>query len=149
SPVSEVLEFDEAKATELWEKAEEMEPFKGVFALADNADAPRKDWVEAVCNSLKKPLAIGATPNLFPASGEFREQIAAPPMEAAFRSGWQADYPSVYNFLGPLYSSAAADGKGSNDGDYKNPEFDELLKEGLAASDIDAANEKFHAAEAI
>src|SRR5699024_1492392 len=28
-------------------------------------------------------------------------------------------------------------------------EFDELLKEGLAASDIDAANEKFHAAEAI
>ncbi|MGO1983763.1 MAG: ABC transporter substrate-binding protein, partial [Brachybacterium alimentarium] len=53
------------------------------------------------------------------------------------------------NFLGPIYSSAAADGKGSNDGDYKNPEFDDLLKEGLAAPDIDAANEKFHAAEAI
>src|SRR5699024_11766036 len=28
-PGSEVLEFDEAKAKELWEKAEEMEPFKG------------------------------------------------------------------------------------------------------------------------
>ena len=148
-PGSEVLEFDEAKAKELWEKAEEMEPFKGPFTLAYNADSPHKDWVEAVCNSLKNTLGIEATPNPFPAFGEFRQQITARTMEGAFRSGWQADYPSVYNFLGPLYSSAAADGKGSNDGDYKNPEFDELLKEGLAASDIDAANEKFHAAEAI
>lgn len=148
-PGSEVLEFDEAKAKELWEKAEGMEPFKGPFTLAYNADSPHKDWVEAVCNSLKNTLGIEATPNPFPAFGEFRQQITARTMEGAFRSGWQADYPSVYNFLGPLYSSAAADGKGSNDGDYKNPEFDELLKEGLAAPDIDAANEKFHAAEAI
>ncbi|MGO2583796.1 MAG: peptide ABC transporter substrate-binding protein [Brachybacterium tyrofermentans] len=148
-PGAEVLEFDEAKAKELWAEAEKIQPFKGPFTLAYNADSPHKDWVEAVCNSVKNTLGIEATPNPFPAFGEFREQITARTMEGAFRSGWQADYPSVYNFLGPIYSSAAADGKGSNDGDYKNPEFDDLLKEGLAAPDIDAANEKFHAAEAI
>ena len=36
-------------------------------------------------------------------------------------------------------------GAGSNDGDYSNPEFDALLKEGLAETDLDAANEKFQA----
>ena len=41
-------------------------------------------------------------------------------IKTAFRTGWQADYPGLYNFLGPLYATDA----GSNDGDYSNPEFD-------------------------
>jgi len=32
----------------------------------------------------------------------------------AFRTGWQADYPGLYNFLAPLYQTGAS----SNDGDY-------------------------------
>ena len=148
-PGAEVLEFDEAAAKELWEKAEGMQPFEGEFTLSYNSDSPHKDWVEAVCNSLKNTLGITATPKAFPAFGDFRKQITDRKMEGAFRSGWQADYPSAYNFLGPLYSSAAADGKGSNDGDYKNPEFDQLLKDGLAAPDPESAIEKFKAAEAI
>ncbi len=55
----------------------------------------------------------------------------------------------MYNFLAPLYSSAAADGNGSNDGDYKNEEFDALIAEGLAAADEDASIEKYKAAQAI
>ena len=47
--------------------------------------------------------------------------------------------------LGPLYGTGA----GSNDGDYSNAEFDALLKEGLAETDLDAANEKFQAAQEI
>ncbi|UQN31225.1 peptide ABC transporter substrate-binding protein [Brachybacterium kimchii] len=148
-PGAEVLEFDEAEAKKLWEQAEKKQPFKGEFTLAYNADAPHKDWVDAVCNSIANTLGITAKGKPFPAFGDFREQITKRELKGAFRSGWQADYPSAYNFLGPLYSSAAADGKGSNDGDYKNPEFDDLLKEGLSAADENAAIEKYKAAEAI
>ena len=37
-----------------------------------------------------------------------------------FRSGWQMDYPSIENFLAPIYGTNA----GSNDTDYSNPQFD-------------------------
>ena len=132
-PGAEVLEFDEAEAKKLWEEAEAITPFKGPLTLAYNADGPHADWVEAVCNSLANVLGIEAKPTPFPAFGEMREQIRARDLMGTWRSGWQADYPSAYNFLGPLYGSSAADGNGSNDGDYKNPEFDQLLADGLAA----------------
>ncbi|MCW1804969.1 peptide ABC transporter substrate-binding protein [Brachybacterium squillarum] len=148
-PGAEVLEFDAAEAKKLWAEAEAIQKFDGEFTLSYNADGPHKDWVEAVCNSIAENLGITAKPQPFPAFGDFREQITNRELKGAFRSGWQADYPSAYNFLGPIYSSAAADGKGSNDGDYKNPEFDQLLAEGLAAADEDAAIEKYKAAEAI
>jgi oligopeptide transport system substrate-binding protein len=148
-PGAEVLEYDEDEAKKLWAEAEKKKPFKGEFTLSYNADAPHKDWVDAVCNSISNALDITAKGKPFPAFGDFREQITNRELTGAFRSGWQADYPSAFNFLGPLYSSAAADGKGSNDGDYKNPEFDDLLKEGLSAADEDAAIEKYKAAEAI
>ncbi|MGO7984168.1 hypothetical protein ACC691_40750, partial [Rhizobium johnstonii] len=59
--------------------------------------------------------------------------------------GWQGDYPSLYNWLGPIFGTDA----GSNDGDYSNPDFDKLLKEGLSADDADAGIKKFQDAEAI
>ena len=46
-------------------------------------------------------------------------------MESMFRTGWQMDYPSIQNFLEPLYATGAS----SNDGVYSNPEFDKLIKQ--------------------
>lgn len=150
-PGAEVLKFDAATAKQLWAQAEAIAPYdtSSPFTLSYNADGPHKDWVEAVCNSIKNNLGIEANPQPFPAFGEFRKQVTDRQLKGAFRSGWQADYPSAYNFLGPIYSSAAADGNGSNDGDYKNPEFDGLLEEGLSAADVEAAIVKYKAAEAI
>lgn len=148
-PGAEVLEFDEAEAKKLWEEAEAITPFEGPLTLAYNADGPHSDWVEAVCNSLVNVLGIEATPTPYPAFGEMREQIRARDLLGTWRSGWQADYPSAYNFLGPLYGSAAADGNGSNDGDYKNPEFDQLLADGLAAETEDDAIALWKEAEAL
>jgi hypothetical protein len=48
---------------------------------------------------------------------------------AAFRSGWQADYPSIYNFLQPLYVTGAA----SNKGFYSSSEFDSLITQAAGA----------------
>src|SRR5699024_5531036 len=133
----------------LWEEAEGITPFEGPLTLAYNADGPHADWVEAVCNSLINVLGIEAKPTPFPAFGEMREQIRNRDLEGTGRSGWQADYPSAHNFLGPLYGSSAADGKGSNDGDYKNPEFDQLLADGLAADSEDEAIALWQEAEAL
>ena len=148
-PGAEVLEFDEAEAKKLWDEAEAITPFKGPLTLAYNADGPHADWVEAVCNSLANVLGIEAKPTPFPAFGEMREQIRARDLMGTWRSGWQADYPSAYNFLGPLYGSSAADGNGSNDGDYKNPEFDQLLADGLAAETEEDAIKIWKEAEAL
>ncbi|NKF34168.1 ABC transporter substrate-binding protein, partial [Pseudomonas sp. BGM005] len=63
----------------------------------------------------------------------------------AARSGWQADYPGLYNFLGPLYATGA----GSNDGDYSNPEFDDLIKAGISNPDADAQIEDFTKAQEV
>ena len=66
-------------------------------------------------------------------------------MDSAFRTGWQMDYPSLDNFLGPIY----AKGAGSNDSVYDNPEFDALLKKGDTASSTDEAIKSYQEAEKI
>ncbi len=65
-------------------------------------------------------------------------------MKGMFRSGWQMDYPSIENFLAPLYKTGAS----SNDGDYSNPEFDKLLTQ-AAAADQAEANPLYQQAEAL
>ena len=148
-PGHEVLVKDAAKAKELWAKAESMAPFQGDFTLSYNADGPHKPWVEAVCNQIANTLGIKATPRPVPTFGEFRKSINGGTMTGAFRTGWQTEYPSMWDLLGTNYTSAAADGKGSNDSGYKNKEFDDLIDAALAAADEKAAIEKYHAAETL
>lgn len=142
---AEVLDFDAAKAKELWAQADAISPWSGTFQIAYNADGGHQAWVDAVTNQLKNNLGIDASGAPYPTFAEARTLITNRTIETAFRTGWQADYPALYNFLGPLYATGA----GSNDGDYTNPEVDSLLKEGLAETDLDAANEKFQAAQEI
>ena len=62
-----------------------------------------------------------------------------------FRMGWVMDYPSMENYLGPLYSTTGS----SNYYGYSNPEFDTLVEEGAAAPTPDEAIKKYQAAEDI
>ncbi|WP_083713823.1 ABC transporter substrate-binding protein [Brachybacterium sp. P6-10-X1] len=148
-PGSEVLQFDPEKAKQLWDEAEGIQPFEGPFTLAYNADGDHAAWVDAVTNQLLNNLGIEASGKSYPTFAALRDEVLNRTITGAFRSGWQADYPSVFNFLGPLYGSAAAEGRGSNDGDYMNDEFDQLLAEGLAATDEETAFAKAQAAEEL
>src|SRR5699024_1613267 len=129
-PGSEVLTFDEERAKELWDEAEEMQPFEGPFTLAYNADGGHQEWVDAVCNSLRNVLGIEASGNSYPDLKSLRDDVTSRTIEGAFRTGWQADYPSMYNFLSALYTSAAAERRRSNDGDDMNTEFDDSPQQG-------------------
>jgi oligopeptide transport system substrate-binding protein len=144
-PGSEVLDFDADEAKKLWAEADAISPWDGTFQIAYNADGGHQAWVDAVANQLKNNLGIDASGAPYPTFAEARTAITDRTIQTAFRTGWQADYPALFNFLGPIYATGA----GSNDGDYSNAEFDALLKEGLAETDIDAANEKFQQAQEI
>ena len=130
-PGNEVLEYNPEKAKELWEQADAISPWPADQALTIgyNADANHKEWVDAVANSLKNTLGINAEGKPYATFKELRADATGKTLTGAIRTGWQADYPSLYNFLGPIYGTGA----GSNDAVYENPEFDQLLKDGLAA----------------
>ncbi len=144
-PGADVLEFDAAAAQELWAQADAISPWTGTFQIAYNADGGHQGWVDAVTNQLKNNLGIDASGAPYPTFAEMRTAITDRTIQTAARSGWQADYPALFNFLGPIYGTGA----GSNDGDYSNPEFDALLSEGLAETELDAANAKFQEAQEI
>lgn len=140
-----VLEYNPKKAKELWAKADKISQWSGSFQIGYNSDGGHQAWADAVTNDIKNTLKIDASGAPNPLFGDFRKAISDRSIKTAFRSGWQADYPGLSNFLLPIYKTGAS----TNDGDYSSPEVDKLLDEGVAAPDVDAANKKFHAAEEI
>ncbi|MFV0452464.1 MAG: ABC transporter substrate-binding protein [Propioniciclava sp.] len=133
---AEVLAYNPDEAKKLWAEADAISPWEGTFQIAYNADGGHQGWVDAVTNSIKNTLEIEAEGNPYPTFAEFRDDITDRKIETAFRTGWQADYPGLYNFLGPLYATDA----GSNDGDYSSAEFDKMLADGISTEDPAARN---------
>ena len=145
-----VLSYNPDKAKELWQKADAISKWDNPsISFAFNADGGHQAIYEAVANSVKNALGINATTNPMPTFQEFRQAVSDRKIQGAFRSGWQADYPSAENYLVQQFDSSAADGKGSNDGDYKNSEFDGLIDEAVKASSTDEANKYFSQAQEI
>ena len=107
----------------------------GRLTLAYNSDGPHKAWVEAVCNSVSNTLGISMEPLPFPQFSELRQQISDHEIVGAFRSGWQADYPSMGDFLGSPYQTNG----GSNDAEYSSAAFDDLLARAASTTDEAAA----------
>ena len=142
---ADVLKYDADKAKELWAQADAISPWTGTFQIAYNADGGHQSWVDAVTNSIKNTLGIDASGAPYPTFKEARSAITDRSIQTAFRTGWQADYPGLYNFLGPLYATDAS----SNDGDYSNPEFDQLLSAGIAETDLEAQNADFQKAQEV
>ncbi|WP_426990140.1 peptide ABC transporter substrate-binding protein [Pseudarthrobacter sp. Y6] len=144
---SEVLKFDAAKAKDLWAQAEKIKPYDGSkpLQIASNTDGGHKEWIDAVANGFKNNLGIQAEIQPFAKFAEVLNLRKSQSLPGLTRSGWQGDYPSLYNFLGPVWATGAS----SNYEKYSNPEFDKLLKEGLAAKTTDEANAKFNQAQEV
>lgn len=145
-PGNEVTEFDPEKAKELWKQADDIDKWDGDFQLAYNSDgAGNKAWAEAVANSIKNVLGIEAHGEAYPDFKSMRDDVTSRTIETPFRTGWVGEYPSVENFLTPLYGSQG----GSNDGDYSNPEFDRLLAKASGAKSPEQATEIYNQAQEI
>jgi len=142
---SEVTHADAAKAKELWAQADAISPWSGTFTIAYNADGGHQPWVDAVSNQIKNTLGIDAAGQSFPDLATLRAEIKNRTLNAATRSGWQFDYPGAYNILGALFITGA----GSNDGDYSNPKYDELVQQGATAPTVEEGNKLFEQAQEV
>jgi oligopeptide transport system substrate-binding protein len=134
--------FDAAAAKAAYDKAG---GYQGTLTIAVNADGGHKPWADATCNSIKNALGLDCQTKLTPDFKTLRDQIQKGELKGIFRNGWQMDYPSIENFLAPIYGTGAD----SNDTDYSNPKFDEKLKEAAAAETPAAANALYQQAEGI
>ncbi|MFQ4149229.1 ABC transporter substrate-binding protein [Arthrobacter sp. LAPM80] len=147
-PGSDVLKFNPTKAKELWAAADKISPWPAgkVFTITSNVDgAGNKEYITAMANQISTNLGITAQLNPIATFKEMRNLVNTKKLTGASRAGWQADYPSLYNFLGPLYGTGA----GSNDGNYSNPAFDALLTKGLSATSVEDGNKIFNQAQEL
>ncbi|GAB3171798.1 ABC transporter substrate-binding protein [Myceligenerans halotolerans] len=146
-PGSEVLEYNPEEAKTLWDEAEDMDPLGDDYTLfiASNADSDHQSWIDPACNTIRQALEIECEFDQYPVFDEFLEARDAREIKGLFRGGWQADYPAMSNFLGPIYGTGA----GSNDMDYSSEEFDAKMTEGNAAASPEEATELYKEAQEI
>jgi oligopeptide transport system substrate-binding protein len=144
-PGSDALDFNPDRARQLWSQANTISPWDGRYAIAYNADAGHQEWVDAVANSIKNVLSIDAVGAPQPTFAGFRTPITNRTITTAFRAGWQGDYPSMVEFLAPLYGTGA----GPNDVGYSNREFDAAMAAAEAAPNLQQAAVLSNAAQRI
>ena len=134
--------YDPEKAKQL---LEEGGGYDGKLTLTYNGDGGHKEWTEAVCNSIKNAIAIDcvATPTV-----DFATMLTAlgeREVKGLYRMGWVMDYPSIENYLAPIYGKGAS----SNYSDFDSPEFQAKMAEAAAAETTEEANTLYQEAEAI
>ena len=146
---SDVLKHNAEEAKKLWAEADKISPWDGDFTITYNADgASLKETYEAVANQLKNTLGIDAKASGMPTKQEYLTALSDGTLNTAYNDNWGPDYPSLENYLKPIYSSSAAD-SGSNFDKYRSTEFDSLLDKAAAASSTDEANSIYQQAEEV
>ena len=144
-PGSEVLDYNPEEAVAKWAEADAISPYTGTFDIAYNSDGGHQAWVDAVVNSVSNTLGIDAIGKPYPTFAAALDDRDAKALTGGTRAGWQADYPSMYNFLAPLYVTGAD----SNKEDYSSAEFETLLEEGAAADNVEDATAKYIEAQEV
>jgi oligopeptide transport system substrate-binding protein len=133
--------FNPTEAKKLYQAA--SGPAK--ITISYNGDGGHKDWVDATCNQLKANLGVDCVGSAEPKFADLLTKVEKKQPVGLFRMGWVMDYPSMEDYLGPLYSTNGS----SNYYGYSNPEFDKLVKEGSAAPTQQEAIKKYQQAEDI
>jgi oligopeptide transport system substrate-binding protein len=134
--------FDAAKAKQMFDAAG---GYKGTLTMTYNADgANNKQWSEAVANSVKNTLGIEVVATPVVDFATYNNKLENNEVKGIFRNAWQMDYPSIENFLAPIYGTGAD----SNYARYSSKKFDSELAQAAAAPSADQANALYQQAEA-
>ncbi|MFY1671974.1 peptide ABC transporter substrate-binding protein [Plantactinospora sp. WMMB334] len=113
--------------------------------ISYNGDGGHKDWVEATCNQLKNNLGVECASTPEAKFADLLNKVEAKTPVGMFRMGWSMDYPSMQNYLGPIYTTKGS----SNYYGFSNAEFDRLVEEGERAPNQEEAIKKYQEAEQI
>lgn len=134
--------FDAAKAKQMFDAAG---GYNGTLTMTYNADgANNKEWSEAVANSVKNTLGIEVVATPVVDFATYNNKLEENEIKGIFRNAWQQDYPSIENFLAPIYGSGAD----SNYARYSSEKFDGELAQAAAAPTVEEANTLYQQAEA-
>nr|WP_285187100.1 ABC transporter substrate-binding protein [Rhodococcus sp. MEB041] len=114
-----------------------------------NAGAAHDTWMTAIGNQLRTNLGVDYVLRGDLQFAQYLPLQDSKGMTGPFRSGWIMDYPSLYNFLSPLYSIPATPPAGSNYVFYNNPDFDAALSAGNNAASTGEATTEYQRAEDI
>ena len=119
--------------------------YPGTLTIAVNGDGSHKPWADATCNSIKNALGADCQVVVTPDFKTLLDQMKNREIKGMFRYGWQMDYPSIENFLTPVYATGAS----SNYFNYSSADFDRLLTEGNQGKTAQEANAKYQEAEQV
>ncbi len=133
--------FDPTAAKALYTQAGGLPGNK--IDLYYNADGGHKEWVDAVCNQVSKNLGVTCTGQPVAQFADLRKQARAHTLNAPLRGAWSFDYPSIEDYLTPLYVTNAS----SNDSGYSNPAFDAQMQKADTTTDESTAIKEYQAAE--
>ncbi|MFJ1794335.1 peptide ABC transporter substrate-binding protein [Kitasatospora griseola] len=109
-----------------------------------NSDGGHKEWVDAVCNSIRQATGVECVGDPKPDMKTARDLIKGKKVDGLMRTGWVQDYPLNANFLRDVYGTGAA----ANDAGYSSPEFDKLAGEADKATTVEQTAELYQQAEA-
>lgn len=142
---SDVLDYDKSEAKKLWAEADKISKYDDTLTITYNADGGHEAWVTAVTNSISNTLGIKAEGNAIPTFQEALDLQTNDKLTGGSRTGWQADYPSLYNFLGPTMG----EGSSNNYSRYDSKEYNDLLAEGRSAATVEEGNKAFDQAQEL
>ncbi|MER5351143.1 ABC transporter substrate-binding protein [Kitasatospora sp. NPDC002551] len=135
--------FDAAKAKQLITEGGGVPGNR--LTITYNADGGHKEWVDAVCNSIRQSTGVDCVGDPKPDFKTARAAITGHQIDGAFRTGWVQDYPLNANFLADVYRTGAA----SNDFGYSNPQFDQLATQADQAASVADSVTGYQQAEAV
>ncbi|MEU3570079.1 ABC transporter substrate-binding protein [Kitasatospora sp. NPDC036755] len=135
--------FDPAKAKQLIQEGGGVPGNK--LLITYNADGGHKEWVDAVCNSIRQNTGVDCLGDPKPDFKTARAAITGHTLNGAFRTGWVQDYPLNANFLADVYRTGAA----SNDFGYSSPQFDEAATKADEAGSVADTVTGYQQAEAV
>ncbi|MFJ4092191.1 ABC transporter substrate-binding protein [Kitasatospora sp. NPDC089913] len=144
--MGDAAKYDPAKAKQVWDAAGGVP--NNTIELGYNADGGHKEWIEAVGNQLKKNLGVEVTFKPFEKFGKILDALGAKEYSGAFRMAWQMDYPSMENYLRPIFSKVAIE-NGSNYGGYVNEQFESLLDQADQAKSVEDGQKLYQQADDI
>ena len=135
----EACTFDATKARELYAAA----GGPPTLTISYNSDGGHRDWVEATCAQLASNLGVECAGQAEPNFADLLSKVDRRQPVGTFRMSWVMHYPSMENYLGPLYSTSGS----ANYSGYSNAEFDHLVTAGAAAASAEDAIRMYQAAE--
>ncbi|MCU7823036.1 ABC transporter substrate-binding protein [Kitasatospora sp. DSM 101779] len=138
----EFCKFDPAKAKELIQAGGGVPGNK--ITVVYNSDGGHKEWVDAVCNSIRQSTGVECLGDPKPDFKTSRDLIKSKKVQSMMRTGWVQDYPLNANFLRDVYGTGAA----ANDAGYSSPDFDKLAAEADKATTVEKTAELYQQAEA-